>query len=119
MKVVINGSKGPFNISQLGYKELVNLGWQTTTCSEDGELYDKDAFISIYQGIYSFTFHAAHSKKIRTNPEFVNLVSNFGDKINSNESKMKIIDIPDNVDWEIEEWNGLYEIIREKSRIWY
>lgn len=53
----------------------------------------------------------------RTDKDLINVIEKLGKKANSRFSKLKIIEIPDDVEWEIEEYDGL-EHIAEKHRTW-
>lgn len=119
MKVAIITSSYSFTLSQKGYKELVKKGWETTTWDYAGEFSELSAFISIHEGVYAFTHKAAHSPEVRTHPDLISMIETLGDEANFTGTTLKIIEVPDDVEWQIENWYGLYEIIREKSRIWY
>lgn len=53
----------------------------------------------------------------RNDPILVQVVEELGDKANSSCSELKIIEIPDDVEWQIEEYDGM-EWIAEKHRTW-
>jgi hypothetical protein len=53
----------------------------------------------------------------RNDPLLVETVEKLGVKANDNYSKLKVVDIPDDVYWEIEDYDGL-ECVRECSRSW-
>ena len=50
-------------------------------------------------------------------PHLVRLVEEMGEKAGSSTSKLKIVEIPDDVEWQIEEHNGS-EWVAEKHRTW-
>ena len=57
-------------------------------------------------------------KKIdRTDPDLINIIEEMGEKANSKNSKLKIVEIPDDVNWRISEYDG-QEKIREVARVW-
>jgi hypothetical protein len=47
----------------------------------------------------------------------VQVVEELGKEANGNYAKLEIIEIPDDVDWEIDEYDGM-EHIAEKHRTW-
>jgi len=53
----------------------------------------------------------------RTDPDLIKVIGELGDEANGRFSKLKIIKIPDDVEWEIEEYDG-NEWIAEKHRRW-
>jgi hypothetical protein len=53
----------------------------------------------------------------RNDPFLIKVIEELGDKANGKHCKLKIVEIPDGVDWEIDEYDGL-EKISEKHRIW-
>lgn len=55
--------------------------------------------------------------KVRSHPDLIKIVEEMGDKASDKLSKLRIIEIPDDVKWEIEEYDGM-EWVSEKHRIW-
>jgi hypothetical protein len=53
----------------------------------------------------------------RSNPLLVEAVQKLGAKANGLYTTLKIVEIPDDIEWQITAVNGV-EIIREKHRIW-
>jgi len=53
----------------------------------------------------------------RTDPALIQVVSEMGNEANSRHSELKIVNVPDGVEWEIEEYDG-FESIHEKHRSW-
>ncbi|HQI26328.1 MAG TPA: hypothetical protein PLY95_03740 [Candidatus Paceibacterota bacterium] len=53
----------------------------------------------------------------RTDPDLVEAVKILGERASGRYAKLVIVCIPDDVDWEIEEYDG-YERIVEKHRTW-
>lgn len=53
----------------------------------------------------------------RDDPAFVKMVEDLGGKASGRFAKLRVVEIPDDVDWEITEYNGL-EQVEEKHRIW-
>jgi hypothetical protein len=90
MKVVINNCFGGFSLSEKGlarYNELANKNAQ-----------------------YYFDIE-------RNDPFLVQVVEELGKKAGGDYSVLKIVDIPDDVSWYIEEYDGM-ETIHETHRTW-
>ena len=88
-KVVINDCYGGFGISKEA-TEFMGLEW-------DG--YGHGGNIS------------------RDDPKLVEAVEQLGEKANGNYAKLKIVEIPADVEWDIQEYDGS-EWIAEKHRTW-
>ena len=65
----------------------------------------------------SKNYISAHDYK-RDNPKLIQVINELGDEVNTRFSSIKIVEIPEGVDWEIEEDSDGTEVVREKSRIW-
>lgn len=53
----------------------------------------------------------------RTNPLLIQVVEELGDKANGRCARLKIVEVPDDVKWEIDEYDG-NETIEEEHRSW-
>ena len=89
MKVVINDCHGGFGLSHEAYKYL-NIPWDN----------------------YGYEF-----ERDRANPDLVRCVEALGAKANGHYARLKIVEIPDGVDWIIEEYDGR-EWVAENHRTW-
>ena len=92
MKVVINRCYGGFSLSEKAYKYL-GVPWNG------------------YGLAYS-------DEEDRTDPNLVKCVETLGDDASGACAELKVVDIPDDVKWEIEEYDGL-EWVSEEHRTWY
>lgn len=99
MKVVINKCHGGFNLSDEGI-----------------ELYGKLSGINLYvDGVEDyFTVYNLN----RSDPNLVQVVLTLGDKANGTHSKLKVVEIPSDVKWTIEEYDGM-EWVSEEHRTWH
>lgn len=59
-----------------------------------------------------------HSYISRTDPALVDTVRELGDEANGTYSDLVIVEIPDDVKWHIEDYDGM-ESIHEDHRVWY
>jgi len=91
MKIVINKCFGGFVLSKKAYK-FMGFEW-------DG-----------------FGFGWMDHEK-RCDPELVKCVEVLGKEASGPSSHLAVVDVPDGVEWEIDEYAG-YETIQEKHRIW-
>jgi hypothetical protein len=94
MKVVINNRYGGFGLSE-----------------EAEQLYLQ------YEGLDTDAIHVNSRGLKRNDLTLVRVVKELGDKANGSFAELKIVEIPDDVDWEIEEYDGS-EWVREVSRRW-
>ena len=129
MKVVINTCFGGFGLSPLAVKRYGELkGIPLYMYAEYGGhlrqvSYDKEPpFVPYYYTIPNLTEwqdeYCFHERDIpRDDPILIRVVEELGDKANGEYAKLSIIEIPDEVDWEISEYDG-NESIEEVHRSW-
>lgn len=92
MKIVINKCYGGFDLSAKAEKEY---------CKQ--------------KGIDSADFVRWEVK--RNDPFLVDIVEKMGKEAGGNYSELKIVNIPDDVDWTLEEYDGI-EWVAERHRTW-
>jgi len=63
-------------------------------------------------GLPEYDFHCE-----RDNPNLIKAVEEMGQDVNSRFSELKIVEIPDDVEWGIDEYDGL-ESVAEVHRTW-
>lgn len=102
MQIVINKRYGGFGLSREAQDLLCKLK------SIDPGVWDDD-----YE--YYSLFHV--TELYREDPHLVYVVEQLGNSVNSKYSTLKVVEIPDDVDWEIDEYDGK-EWIAEKHRTW-
>ena len=91
MKIVINRCFGGFSLSKIAYKYL-GLKWDGYGFAYDD--YDK-----------------------RANPRLVECVERLGSAANGMCANLKVVEIPDGIEYEIQNYDGM-ESIHEKHREW-
>jgi len=117
MKVAINNQHGGFGISDLAFERLLDLKgvlWQRgKRCDllgcmyyQAGHLGDDKYYISPYN------YH------IRTDPDLIKIIEDLGEASWGRYSEIVILEIPDDIEWYIEEYDGL-EHVAEVHRTWY
>lgn len=141
MKIVINVQYGGFNLSILAIKEYLKLKGKEAyfydTEFKNNEIYYrklddyKDRILTycflkdLGEEINSRSLneeiwdnYAFNEKDInRTDKDLIKVIEKLGEKANTMCSTLKIIEVPDNVDWIIEEYDG-NEWVAEKHRVW-
>ena len=93
MKVVINNCYGGFSLSDAGIARYLELADLVIT----GDFYDRDI--------------------PRDDAALIQVVQELGDGANGYCADLKIVEIPNDVDWYIEEYDG-NEWVAERHRTW-
>lgn len=99
MKVVINRCCGFFRLSKKAYKFL-------------GRKWD-----GIGYGRFPDVDYSLDSES-RGDPELVKCVETLGDKANGCDAKLKVVEIPDDVEWYVYFDDIGFEEVHEKHRVW-
>ena len=111
MKIVVNRCYGGFGLSDkafekyLEYKGIDYDKKENASIFEGNEYYDKNGEIISYYDIP------------RDDIYLVKVVEYFGEEADGGFAELKVIEIPDDIEWEIEEYDG-NEWISEKHRTW-
>lgn len=101
MKIVINNAYGGFSVSEAVYNEL-EIPW-------DGYGYIRNEDLNIESNNYD---------ACRSDKHLIAAIEKLGlEKSNGGFSCLKIVEIPDNIEWEINNYHGI-ETIHEKHRSW-
>jgi hypothetical protein len=113
-KIVYNACFGGFGLSPVAlkrYAELADLSY-----SEE-----------VYEGAMTKFFASMHDKNgeyvserdlSRNDPVLIQVVEEMGDASFGWAAKLKIIEIPDDADWYVADYDGI-EHIAERHRTWY
>jgi len=112
-KIVINCDFGGFSLSDKVISRMRELGSkEAKECILVGEKHENG---EIYKNDKDWNYIDVS----RDNPILIKAIEEIGVKKSSGEfACLKIVEIPDDVEWEIEEFNGI-EHVREKSRVWF
>ena len=117
MKIVINRCFGGFGLSTKAFERLIELG-MTITTFENGMIKDKTAdivqHIGKMFGDYSFV---KYDSDMRTNPLVIQVVEELKEKANGQCAELTIVEIPDNIEYEIDDYDGM-EKVSETHRTW-
>lgn len=141
MKVVINKCHGGFGLSHEAvmryfeikgitvYPEQTNDHWNFWTYwlvkPEDRmEIKEGEDFYQMSMEDRA-AYNKAHSEQTvyereieRHDPALVQAVEELGNKASGEFAKLSVVEIPDNIDYEISEYDG-YEHIAERHKTWY
>jgi hypothetical protein len=113
--IVINICHGGFGLSwdaQIAYLERAGIAYTLVDRESRDDTVRFGQEIKLANGDYWY------DKEIsRDDPILVGVVRGMGPAANSNFAELKVVKIPGNVEWSIEDYDGL-EWVAEKHRIW-
>lgn len=119
-KVVINDCYGGFSLSDAAFEWLIaNRGWNVRDMN-DGTVPDtittvcRDAEDPLGGKYWSSWYD---STGFRVHPDVIAVVEELGDRANGMCARLKIVEIPDDVEFEVCDYDG-HEWIAENHRIW-
>lgn len=104
MKVVINGTYGGFSVSETGTRWMAEQG-------------DQSAIDFLNKWEESKCAWWGFRPEDRANPILVRAVEKLGKEANGTYANLRVVEIPDDVEWQVEEYDGL-EWVAEKHRRW-
>lgn len=117
MKIVINTCAGGFGLSNQAYAWLIDKGIPVSPdavgyCTETPIIF-KPVTPILWLGEYYDTYF----KYNRSHPLLVEVVETLKDKVSGRLAALKIIEIPDGIEYTIEQTHGI-EWVTEKHRTW-
>ena len=112
MKVAINKQHGGFGLSDLATEMYAEQkGIKLIKKKTDGFWrVDSDYMID------DTDYFSAHDLE-RNDSDLISVIEEFGDESHGWAASLRVVEIPDDVEWQIEEYDGL-EWVAEKHRIW-
>ena len=116
MKVVINRCYGGFGLSRAAILAMREMGSEYARKEVlFGEHYSDGA-----ANLYDDTKHGGQYGQLvgRNDPALVAVVERLGKAANGKVAILAVVEIPDDVEFEIDENNCGYETIHEKHRVW-
>jgi len=112
MKIVINTCYGGFGLSEKATHRFAELSGFKLYKKED------DIFSSYYTNPeFSNDSYFSDSDIERDSPILIQVVEELKEDVDNRFSRLKVVEIPNDVEWEIEEYDGL-EWVAEKHRTW-
>lgn len=129
MKIVINKCYGGFGLSKAAREQLIDCGhcervparkyFGKTYSAERLEraLRDSSSYAPLVVGETLLVDQHDQHDQNRACPTLVAVVESMGNKSFGDHSSLRVIEIPDGVDFEIDEYDGV-ESVHEKHRSW-
>lgn len=142
MKIVINTCYGGFGLSDKAYEWMMEQGvkvqkYYQQVRGEDGKfkdeerndgevIFDRDLeeedesdpqFLGAMRLLAGRYWEKWVTRETRNHAVVVMVVEELGDEANGKHAKLKVVEVPDEVEWEIEEYDGI-EWVAEKHRVW-
>lgn len=133
MKIAINRCYGGFSLSKEAYEEYLTLKGITfyTIKGKFGTDYSRipeEEYLALYAEcenkplIENGRFKPVSEVLIReptsrTDPILIDVIERYGDKASDEYSNIKIVEIPDGVEWKISDYDGM-EKVEEIHRSW-
>ena len=129
MKIVKNGCFGGFGLSPLAVMEYAKLKGIELFAYDFNynrlyslEKMEQEGYVLYYTKEFEGNRHAEESffnenDIERNDPCLVKVVEKLGKKANTRFSRLVVVEIPDDVQWEISDYDGL-ETIEEVHRCW-
>ena len=99
----------------MGYKHAI-IKWNEYKKSKKTDR--APIFLTILSDDGEFAISNRPNEKYRNDKRLVKIVKKMGKKANGGCASLKIVKIPNNVDWIIQEYDGA-EWVAEKHRTWY
>jgi thiol-disulfide isomerase/thioredoxin len=112
MKIVINPSRGGFSLSRSAFLRLREMG-----CKHAIEEPDFGEFYSDGSGPREALWNSFCEDIDRSDQMLIRVVEDLGEEANGEFAQLKVVEIPDDVQWEIGEYDGA-EWVAEKHRRW-
>lgn len=128
MKIVINACHGGFGLSHKAVMRYFEIKGQTVYPEKIAlNEYGADDDDSVFSYWKYWTSESDDRQQVdsileydilRNDSALVQVVEELGESANGQYSKLKVIEIPDDVEWCVEEYDGS-EWVAEKHRTWY
>jgi len=117
MKIVINDCFGGFTLSNKAHERLIELGVQYYKSYDDIPKDNKGLYIVKSDSIFGEYYDNFYNSEYRTNPLLIQVVEELGEEASGFAGELKIVEIPDGIQWEIHDYDGV-ETIHEIHRSW-
>lgn len=116
MKVLINACFGGFGLSDAAFEKLLDrkgIAWE----KQEGEYDNMEYYHAGHLGDDDHYLYDRNLTENRADPDLIAVFEEMGDLTNGRYSRLKIVEVPDDVEWEVDEYDG-NEWIAEKHRTW-
>lgn len=108
-KIVINRRYGGFSVSQEAAQYMAARG--SKVAAAELREFEKEGYW------YGYGISEGFSEYERDDPYLVEAVERLGERANGSSALLKVVEIPDEVDWYISEHAGV-ESVEERHRSW-
>lgn len=120
-KLVINRCYGGFGLSEKAFDRLLNakgVAFEKVT-TKDGLMYGPDYYHAGHVGEDDFYISEYEYRTVykRSDSDLVRIVEEMGEDADGRFSQLAVVEIPDDVEWELHDYDGI-ESIHEKHRVW-
>lgn len=112
MKVVINRCYGGFSISRLAVETMRDLG----DAESKAEVLKGETYPYGRKEDYDYGGYGRGIR--RDNQILVSVVEKLGDHANGSCANLKVVEIPDGVQWEIDDHYGMEKVVESGRREW-
>jgi len=106
-KIVINQCYGGFGLSDLAIEKYAELA------GIELEQHDEADTFSLMFGKYKFS----SSDLSRCDENLIKVVEELGEDVNSELADLTVVEIPDDVEWGIYDYDGI-EHVYDRNRVW-
>jgi hypothetical protein len=116
MKVVINACHGGFGLSDAAFEKLLDrkgIAWE----KQEGKFGNIEYFHAGHVGSNDHYLYDRILTENRADPDLIAIFEEMGHLANGSYSRLKIVEVPDDVEWEVDEYDG-NEWVAEKHRTW-
>lgn len=121
MKIAINNCIGGFTLSAQAIRRLMELN-SPYIRSMEAERRDPEIFPDyVYENSRAYYYSdSTYEHDTRTNSLLLQVLEELGEAAFGGEGhdKIKVVEIPDHIEWEINEADDGYEWVAEKHRTW-
>jgi hypothetical protein len=129
MEVVVNRCYGGFGLSHKAMVRYFEIkGWKLVVTEKNHKTYKEEEVDvnSITDNFFKNAYYKDSKSKNnffschdidRSDPDLVQVVKELGKEANARYAQLEIVEIPDDVNWTIEEYDG-NEHVGEVHRIW-
>lgn len=129
MKIVINKCFGGFGLSEVAYEKLIELGVPVRQDYDydieepyivDSDLTPEAERDPCWNSLRNLSgrYNESGFREQRNHPLLIQAIESIGEGVASGKfADLRIVTVPDGVEWEIAEYDGL-EHIAEKHRTW-
>lgn len=117
MKVAINVCHGGFSLSDEAVERYAELKGIKLGPRQQERIGGSSWFIDGIEDDEHYFSSYAIGRQDRNDPCLIQTIEEFGDKANGWCAELMIVDIPDDVEWHIDEYDG-WEHVAENHRTW-